>query len=221
VSVLAVIPARAGSKGIAGKNLADVGGEPLVVRAVKAGLAAATVDRVVVSTDSQEIAEAAAAAGAEVVARPAAIAGDDASTETALLHVLDTLGGPDPEYVVTLEPTSPLRTPETIDACVRRARELDADALVTVAETREVLGRLDGDRFVPLEPGQPRRRQLRAPRYREAGTAYVTRTRHLRATGSVLADTLYAVVVPEQEAIDVNGPLDLIVARASATEAGA
>ncbi|HXR12705.1 MAG TPA: hypothetical protein VN770_10435, partial [Gaiellaceae bacterium] len=119
----------------------------------------------------------------------------------------------------TLEPTSPLRTPETIDACVRRARELDADALVTVSETREVLGHLDGDLFVPLQPGQPRRRQLRAPLYREAGTAYVTRTRHLRATGSVLADTLYAVVVPEQEAIDVNGPLDLIVARASA-EAG-
>jgi CMP-N,N'-diacetyllegionaminic acid synthase len=219
VSVLAVIPARGGSKGVPGKNLALVGGEELVARAVRIARAAATIDRVVVSTDSPEIAKVAAAAGAEVVARPSDLADDAAPTEAALLHALDTLGGPDPEYVVTLEPTTPLRTSDTIDACVRRAREIGADALITVAETRDVLGRLEAGVFEPLEPGQPRRRQLRAPLYREAGTVYLTRTAHLRATGSVLADTIYAVVVPEKQALDVNGPIDLVVARALAGDA--
>jgi N-acylneuraminate cytidylyltransferase len=213
VTVLAVIPARGGSRAVPRKNVAVVGGVSLVARAVAVALAAETIDRVVVSTDDDEIAGAATAAGAEVVRRPPELAGDEASTESALLHVLDTLGGVDPEYVVTLEPTSPFRTAETVDECVRRARELQAAALITVSETREVLGRIQDGVFVPLQPDQPRRRQLREPVYKEAGAAYVTRTEHLRRSGSVLAEPTYAVVVSETEGLDVNTATDLTLAR--------
>ncbi len=199
--VVGLIPAREGSKGIPRKNLAPLAGEPLVVHTIRAALAARTIDRVVVSTDDPEIAAVAAAAGAETVDPPADLAADDSPTEDALVHALDALGDPDPEYVVTLEPTSPLRTPELIDACVERAREVGADALLTVAETRDVIGRVADGRFIPLEPGQPRRRQLRAPLYRESSTVYVTRTAHLRAARSVLADPLYVVVAPAEEAV--------------------
>jgi CMP-N-acetylneuraminic acid synthetase len=218
VSVLCVVPARRGSKGIPQKNLAELAGEPLIVHTLRAALAATTLDRVVVSTDDEEIAAVALSAGAEVVNRPAHLAGDDSPTEDALLHALETLGPPEPEYVVTLEPTSPLRKAQTIDACVRRAFELGANAVIAVAETREVLGRLEDGVFVPLDPNAPRRRQLRAPLYRETGVAYVTRTAHLRATHSVFAGPLYAVVVPEEETLDVNTKLDLLVASAALEE---
>jgi CMP-N-acetylneuraminic acid synthetase len=218
VSVLCVVPARRGSKGIPQKNLAELAGEPLIVHTLRAALAATTLDRVVVSTDDEEIAAVALSAGAEVVNRPAHLAGDDSPTEDALLHALETLGPPEPEYVVTLEPTSPLRKAQTIDACVRRAFELGANAVIAVAETREVLGRLEDGVFVPLDPNAPRRRQLRAPLYRETGVAYVTRTAHLRATHSVFAGPLYAVVVPEEETLDVNTKLDLLAASAALEE---
>lgn len=209
------MPARGGSKGIARKNLALVDGVPLVVRAVRSALAAAELDGVVVSTDDPEIAALARAEGARVVERPAALATDETSTEAALLHALDALGGPDPDWVVTLEPTAPLRTAELIDRCVALARERDADAVTTVVETSALVGHLgDNSAFAHTFSGQPRRRQAREPLYRESSTVYVTRTAHLRATGSVLAEPLYAVTVSEEEALDVNTPLDLLVAEA-------
>lgn len=211
--VLAVIPARGGSKGVPGKNLKPLAGEPLVVHAIRAAQAAARLDRVVVSTDSDEIAAVAEAAGAEVVRRPAELAADASPTEEALIHALETLGE-SPDYVVTLEPTSPLRTPELIDACVELAIREDADSVITVVETRELLGRLDGARFSYLEPGQRRRRQERLPLHRESSTVYVTRTSVLLDQRSVLGERLFALVAPEEQAVDINTPFDFLVAEA-------
>ncbi len=88
---IAIIPARGGSKGVPGKNVARVGGVPLVARAVRSALAAPSIDGVFVSTDDAVIAAAARAAGADVVERPADLAGDLATSESALLHALDVL----------------------------------------------------------------------------------------------------------------------------------
>jgi CMP-N,N'-diacetyllegionaminic acid synthase len=215
MTAIGIVPARGGSKGIPRKNLALVAGEPLVARAVRIALGARLLDRLVVSTDDDEIAAVAAAAGAEVVRRPAELSNDEATTEAALVHALDVIGGPDPTWTVTLEPTSPLRTAELIDRCIELADERGADAVVTVSPTTDVLGTLAGGVFAPLDPGAPRRRQLRTPLYRESSTVYVTRTAHLRATGSVLAQPLYAVVVPQSEAVDVNDAFDLAVVEAA------
>src|SRR4051794_33637662 len=102
VRTVAVVPARGGSRGVLGKNLRPVGGVPLVARAVRACLRAERVDLVVVSTDDAAIAALARAEGASVVHRPAALAGDTATSESALLHALDELaeGGIDPEVLV-------------------------------------------------------------------------------------------------------------------------
>ena len=90
-AALALIPARGGSKGIPGKNLQPIGGRPLVLRSIQAAQASRGVGRVVVSTDDQAIRSLALEAGAEVVSRPEAIAGDTASSESALLHALEVL----------------------------------------------------------------------------------------------------------------------------------
>lgn len=214
---LAIIPARGGSKGLPGKNVLPLGGVPLLVYAIRCALASPSIGMVIVSTDSSDIAEMARRDGVEVVERPSELAADDSPTEDALLHVIDTLaarGDPTPDYVVTLEPTSPLRTPELVERCIATALELDADSVITVVESRGVWGDVRDGWFVADRPGEPRRRQLRQPRYRESSTVYVTRTTHLRESRSVLADRVAAVVVDPHEAVDINDAVDLALAEA-------
>ncbi|WP_053851977.1 N-acylneuraminate cytidylyltransferase [Streptomyces sp. NRRL B-24085] len=134
--VLAVIPARGGSKGVPAKNLAPVGGVPLVARAVRECRAARLVTDVVVSTDDQAIAAAAREAGAEVVLRPAAIAGDTATSEAAVLHAVDAheaLHGAAADVVVFVQCTSPFVVREDIDGVAAAIVENGADTAVTVA----------------------------------------------------------------------------------------
>lgn len=134
--VLAVIPARGGSKGVPAKNLAPVGGVPLVTRAVRECLAARLVTHVVVSTDDHAIAAAARESGAEVVLRPAAIAGDTATSEAAVLHALDVheaLHGATVDVVLLVQCTSPFILREDIDGVTRALVEHGADTALTVA----------------------------------------------------------------------------------------
>ncbi|MFD4971832.1 cytidylyltransferase domain-containing protein [Streptomyces sp. NPDC093064] len=134
--VLAVIPARGGSKGVPAKNLAPVGGVPLVARAVRECRAARLVTDVVVSTDDQAIAAAARQAGAEVVLRPAAIAGDTATSEAAVLHAMDAheaLHGAPVDVVLLVQCTSPFLRSEDVDGVAGAVVEDGADTAVTVA----------------------------------------------------------------------------------------
>lgn len=214
---LGVIPARGGSKGVPRKNLRMLDGETLVARAVRGALAARTLDRVVVSTDDDEIAAAATAAGAHVVRRPPELATDDAPTVAALAHAVAALAV-DPAWVVTLEPTSPFRRPATIDRCVRLAEERGAGSVVTVRADTGSFGRLGPDgRFTPLDPTAPRRRQVRQPIYAESGTVWVTRAADVTLKGRVLAEPVYALVVDDEEALDINTEVDLELARVMLT----
>ncbi|MEU9754794.1 N-acylneuraminate cytidylyltransferase [Streptomyces althioticus] len=134
--VLAVIPARGGSKGVPAKNLAPVGGVPLVARAVRECRAARHVTDVVVSTDDADIAETARQAGAEVVLRPTDLAGDTATSEAAVLHALDAheaLHGARVDVVLLVQCTSPFLTREDVDGVAAAVAHGDADTAVTVA----------------------------------------------------------------------------------------
>ncbi|MFF0968014.1 cytidylyltransferase domain-containing protein [Streptomyces sp. NPDC003703] len=153
--VLAVIPARGGSKGVPAKNLAPVGGVPLVARAVRACRAARLVTDVVVSTDDRAIAAVAREAGAEVVLRPAAIAGDTATSEAAVLHALDaheTLHGAVVDVVLLVQCTSPFLTGEDVDGVARAVVEDGADTAVTVAPFHGFLWRSAEDAAGAAEP---------------------------------------------------------------------
>lgn len=134
--VLAVIPARGGSKGVPAKNLMPVGGVPLVSRAVRECRASRLVTDVVVSTDDQGIAAAARQAGAEVVLRPAAIAGDTATSEAAVLHAMDAheaLHGSPVDVVLLVQCTSPFIIREDLDGVVKAIVANGADTALTVA----------------------------------------------------------------------------------------
>ncbi|MEU2181631.1 acylneuraminate cytidylyltransferase [Streptomyces thermolilacinus] len=143
-TVLAVIPARGGSKGVPGKNLAPVGGVPLVARAVRACRAARRVTHVAVSTDDPDIAAVATGAGAEVVHRPAALADDTATSEAALLHALDAheaRHGSPADVVLLVQCTSPFLTPGDVDGVAAEVLDGGADTALTVAPTHGFLWR--------------------------------------------------------------------------------
>ncbi|MFD1662040.1 cytidylyltransferase domain-containing protein [Streptomyces caeni] len=151
--VLAVIPARGGSKGVPAKNLAPVGGVPLVARAVRECRAARLVTDVVVSTDDAAIATAAREAGAEVVLRPAAIAGDTATSEDAVLHAMDAheaLHGSPADVVLLVQCTSPFLVREDIDGVAAAVVENGADTALTVAPFHGFLWRDAADEPAPV-----------------------------------------------------------------------
>jgi CMP-N,N'-diacetyllegionaminic acid synthase len=133
LDVLAIIPARGGSKGLPGKNLAQIGGVPLIVWSIRAALDSALVTRVVVTTDSEEIAAVASSEGAEVPwLRPAELAKDETPDLPVFVHALAELfpETQDPELVVHLRPTVPLRPSGIIDRAIQMLRKRpDADSL--------------------------------------------------------------------------------------------
>ena len=208
---LAVIPARGGSKSVPLKNIKKLCGKPLLAYTVQSAKESMSINRLVVSTDHPQIAQVAREFNTEVITRPAELATDEAPTEWALLHVLDELKrmyGFEPDIVLTLEPTSPFRTPRLIDRCVEVFKTTDADSVIGVVESRSCYGKIINGKFEFLFPGQPRRRQERMPLYKESSTIYGTKTKILRQKKSVLGDMLYPIIVSEEEAIDINTPFD-------------
>jgi len=125
VTTVAIIPARGGSKGITDKNLQPVHGVPLVVRAIRSAKDAVMIDEVIVSTDSERIARVAENNGARVITRPDDLSGDEASSESALLHAIDQLA--EVEQVVFIQCTSPFIDPRDLDRAVRMVASGEAD----------------------------------------------------------------------------------------------
>ncbi|SDR14588.1 N-acetylneuraminate synthase family protein [Thermostaphylospora chromogena] len=212
--VLAVVPARGGSVGVPLKNLAHVGGTPLVARAVRACLRAELVDEVIVSTDHDGIAEAARDAGARVVERPAELSDPTASSESAVLHVLDQLDA-DPEVVILVQCTSPFIDPTDLDAAVAKVLDGRADVVFSGVATHEFLWSVTGA-GINHDPAVRPRRQEREPEYRETGAFYVMRTAGLRERGHRFFGTIAVQEVPAAHAIEVDEPRDLEIVRALA-----
>jgi CMP-N-acetylneuraminic acid synthetase len=213
VDVLALIPARGGSKGIPRKNLVPLGGRPLLAWTIDAAQGASSVTRVVVSTDDDEIAGVAERAGTEVLRRPAALAGDETPMSDVVRHAVDELGPLD--VLVLLQPTSPLRRGEHVDGAVAVLRESGADGVVSVCEVPHnfepgSLMRLDGDRLAPLGDSPPRR-QDKPTLYGRNGPA-VLALRADRIGDDLYGGDLRAYVMDAESSLDVDTEDDLRVA---------
>ncbi|MER6954954.1 N-acylneuraminate cytidylyltransferase [Streptomyces sp. NPDC000618] len=222
--VLAVIPARGGSKGVPAKNLASVGGIPLVARAIRECLAARLVTDVVVSTDDQAIAVAARQAGAEVVLRPAAIAGDTATSEAAVAHALDVheaLHGASVDVVLLVQCTSPFLVREDVDGVAAAVVENGADTAVTVAPFhgfvwRDADQQSEGGAGVNHDKSYRPRRQDRPQDYLETGAAYAMRTKGFREYGHRFFGRTELVRTDPARVLEIDDPHDLARARALA-----
>ncbi|MCX4436125.1 N-acylneuraminate cytidylyltransferase [Streptomyces mirabilis] len=223
--VLAVIPARGGSKGVPAKNLLPVGGVPLVARAVRECRATRLVTDVVVSTDDQAIAAAAREAGAEVVLRPAAIAGDTATSEAAVLHALDAheaLHGSAVDVVLLVQCTSPFITREDIDGVAGAVVENGADTALTVANFHGFIWRdaaeesTEGGNGVNHDKSFRPRRQDRPQDLLETGAAYAMDATGLREHQHRFFGRTELVRTDPARVLEIDDPHDLARARALA-----
>jgi N-acylneuraminate cytidylyltransferase/CMP-N,N'-diacetyllegionaminic acid synthase len=216
--ICAVVPARGGSKGLPRKNLRLLNGRPLLAYAVDAGLNARLVDRVIVTTDDEEIAAVARACGAEVpFMRPSELAADDTPTAPVLQHVVRWLEdhAAAVEGTVLLQPTSPLRRAHHVDAAIQLFRETGAGSVVSVCEVEHCpywMYRLEQDVLEPFmsdaERNRARRQDLPAL-YRLNGAVYVTRRDVLMLDGRIVAERSRAIEMSRAESLDVEDELDL------------
>lgn len=221
LDVLAVVPARGGSKSIPRKNLAPLRGRPLLAYTADCAKGARSITRAVLSTDDEEIAAVGRSLGLEVpFLRPANLAGDDAPMLGVLLHAVDehkASRGKDPDLVVLLQPTSPLRRALDVDACVALATP-DVDSVVTVTDvphrfTPGSLLRETSDGFLQPygEAGGLRRQDKPALLARNGPAVVVTRPGVLRA-GRLYGDRTRGHRMDAIRSLDVDEPEDLALA---------
>ena len=215
MTCVAVIPARGGSKGIPRKNLCRLRGKPLLAYTIGHAQAARSVDRVVVSTDDGEIAEVARYFGAEVVWRPAGISGDGASSESAVLHVLDELSKRDdydPELVLLLQATSPIRERDDVQRAIEQLINERADSLFSGCPLHGFVWRRQADGLTSFSYDYHRRqpRQSSPDDFLENGSIYVTRSELLRATGNRLGGRIAVYPMSPLQSLQVDEPPDLV-----------
>ena len=216
--VLALIPARSGSKGVPDKNTKLLAGRTLLEYAAAAAVASGVIDRVVLSTDSDRIAAEGRRVGVEVpFVRPVDLARDDTPMFPVIKHALDALGkdGWSADIVVLLQPTSPLRRPEHIRAAVRELRDSGADSVVTVVEVPRHLSpdyvmRLDGGRLEPFLPGGKgvTRRQDARSAFARDGTVYAFWHRTVREMHNIYGHDCRPLVLPAEDVITIDTPSD-------------
>ena len=220
--ILALIPARGGSKGIPHKNIIPVAGKPLIRYTIDAALQSRYIDYVLVSTDDEEIARVAKACGAQVpFLRPAELAADTSRTVDAVIHAAETLKqhGETFDSLVLLQPTSPLRTAEDIDGAIEKFYTGGRQAVVSVSpvEDHPVLVRTieqttDGERLKPLLAGSSTvRRQDMPAFYRVNGCIYINAMEELNGDTS-FNDNPAPWVMEKSHSVDIDEPADLALA---------
>ncbi len=219
MSTVAIIPARGGSKGILDKNLQPVHGVPLVARAVRSAVAAVQIDQVYVSTDSSRIASVAEANGAKVINRPATLSGDEASSESAILHALDEIG--DADVVAFIQCTTPFIEPLEIDRACRMIKSGEFDSVFSGSEDHSFRW-LETERGIYSPEGhsleQRTRRQDLGTAIIETGAFYVFKAENLRIYGSRFHGRVGSVVTSKRNALQIDTAEDLNIARQLASQ---
>ena len=220
--VIAVVPARGGSKSIPGKNIRPLGGKPLLAWSIDVARQVSEIDRVIVSTDDDQIVAVGRASGAEIYPRPAHLATDTALVIDALKDLLRTLRaeGEDPEWVILLEATCPLRSADDVRACLKLVGEGGFDSAATFKDAelnphrawKIVAG--SPQVFIPgAIPWLPRQQQPKA--YQLNGAVYVFRASMLALEAqSLLVGKVGAVMMPRDRSQDIDDSIDFTIVEA-------
>ena len=219
--ILAVIPARGGSKGVPRKNLRQLAGKSLLAWTFEAALGSAYLDRIILSSEDEEIMELARQIGLEVpFVRPQALAADTTPGIDPVLHAINALSANNYTHVVLLQPTSPLRQSQDIDGAIKLCLEQAAPACVSVSPAAHPpwwMFRLDAqNHLLPfMDPEQmPLRRQDAPTAYQLNGAVYVAQCAYLAQQKSFMGDKTIAYTMPQERSLDIDNELDLILAEA-------
>lgn len=215
--VLAIIPARGGSKGIPRKNVRLLAGQPLLAYSINHARQTPAINRVVVSTDDTEIAAVSEYYGAEIIWRPAELSGDNATSESALLHTLDhlhTTEGYDPELVVFIQATSPIRRPNDLQNAINEFQAQQADSLLSVNDFHVFLWQIQNGtlRSLTYDYTNRPRRQDKPQEFIENGSFYLFKPWVLRENNNRLGGkiVLYHMDMLSYFGIDELGDFELL-----------
>jgi len=221
MKILAIIPARSGSQRVPGKNIKLLLGKPLIAYTIEAAKASRLIDKVFVSTDSQAVADTAIAFGAEApFLRPAEISRSDSTEMQFLVHALAWLReheSYEPDLIVLLYPTSPLRKPESIDAAIRELiRHPEADSLRSVRHCSEhpyKMWIVENGYLQPfVKAGDSAVHTLSYQSlptvYIQNASIYIIKTATIRLKKSTVGDIVVPFIMDEIESLDINNPLD-------------
>ncbi|MBT3254087.1 MAG: acylneuraminate cytidylyltransferase family protein [Candidatus Marinimicrobia bacterium] len=214
MSIFCIIPARGGSKGVPHKNIAPFLGQPLISHSIKYALESMRVDRVFVSTDDEQIANISRSDGAEVIPRPADIAGDTATTESAISHAIEWWQAQNlnPTTIILLQATSPLRPKGSLDKALEIFQSEGFDSLLSISPTHRFFWKVEG-----LEAraeydfmNRPRRQDMTEAdiRYVENGSVYVFSLDHFNRTGNRLGGKIGYTIFPEEFSPEIDIPSD-------------
>jgi len=221
--IIAIIPARGGSKGIPRKNIKLLKGKPLIAYAIGAALKAKLIDRVIVSTDDEEIARIAKERGADVpFLRPAELALDGTATLPVLQHAVNYLDEKEnykADIIVLVQPTSPLVLAEDIDQAIEKLMKTGANSCVSlckISERPEFMYSFEETnikRFLETETDKAKRRQELPEIFRLNGAVYVTRRKTLMEQNKIIDHSnATAIIMPHERSIDIDEPIDFKIA---------
>lgn len=212
LNIAAVIPARGNSKGIPRKNVRPIAGRPLIVHSILDCHESQLVDQIFVSTDDEEIAQVAEQHGATIIHRPAAIAGDTASSESALIHALQEIEVAyfHPDLIVFLQCTSPVRTGADIDQAICQLQTSGADSLLSVSPSHRFLWQEKKDEVISInyDYRQRQRRQDLVPQYVENGSFYIFKPWVLKTLNNRLGGKISLFCMDEKAAWEIDSLLD-------------
>ncbi len=219
--ILAVIPARGGSRGVPRKNVRPVCGKPLIVYTIETALASRhLLDRIVVSTDDEEIAAIARQSGAEVpFMRPSELAGDQTPTLPVLQHAVTFVENMDDltlDWVLLLQPTTPLRIAEDIETSINLVRKNRCDSIISVvpvfAHHPILMKRIENNRILPFcieEKEGTRRQDYQPPAYMRNGAIYLTRRDVIINGNSVWGEIIRPYIMPPERSVSIDSEIDL------------
>lgn len=223
---LAIIPARGGSKRVQGKNIKLLNGNPLISYSIEAALKVRKIDRVIVSTDDQYVADISLELGADVpFIRPTEFAQDDTPDILVYEHAISWFSqveGFIPDIVVWLRPTSPLRKPKDVELSIDLLIESKADCVRTVCAVQHHpywMMKFDDNRLIPFIDGidimkDYYQRQLLPPVYRLNGAVDISRPSIVVSTDSLYSGVMRGYVMPHDRSIDIDSEIDFIIAEA-------
>lgn len=212
---MAVIPARGGSKGVPRKNIRLLAGKPLVTWTIEQAAQSRYIDRVIVSSEDEEICQVAKQSGAEVpFVRPMELASDTASGVDVLCHAVENAGA-DYDYVVLLQPTSPLRESTDIDAAIECCVSRTAKSVVSVAEATKspywMYQVQEGGKLTPFVENAASNRQQLPQSYALNGAVYVLEVAALLESRKILDEQTLGYVMPEERSYDIDTETDFLI----------
>jgi len=209
--IIAIIPARGGSKAIPKKNIKIFAGKPLIVHSIEQALTTPQIDTVYVSTDDDEIAKVSRKVGAEIIHRPREISGDTATTESAIEHTLSVLKEK-PNIIVLLQATSPLRPKSSIENAIDKFINGNYDSLLSISPTHRFFWKIKNGQINAEYDymNRPRRQAIKQEdiKYVENGSIYIFTREHFEKNGNRLGGRIGYVIFPEEYSFEIDNYSD-------------